>query len=65
MIDNLRLGLLQAELALYPSDGIVLNPADWAHIELTKDSAGGYIFANRRTWPVRGCGASRWCRRRR
>lgn len=46
MIDNLRLGLLQAELALYPTDGIVLNPADWAGIELTKDSAGGYIFAN-------------------
>jgi HK97 family phage major capsid protein len=46
MIDNLRLGLLQAELALYPSDGIVLNPADWANIELTKDSAGGYIFAS-------------------
>jgi HK97 family phage major capsid protein len=45
MIDNLRLGLLQAELALYPSDGIALNPADWAGIELTKDSAGGYIFA--------------------
>lgn len=45
MIDNLRLGLLQSELALYPTDGIVLNPADWAHIELTKDSAGGYIFA--------------------
>jgi HK97 family phage major capsid protein len=45
MIDNLRLGLLQAELALYPSDGIILNPADWANIELTKDSAGGYIFA--------------------
>jgi HK97 family phage major capsid protein len=46
MIDNLRLGLLQAELALYPSDGIVLNPADWANVELTKDSAGGYIFAS-------------------
>jgi HK97 family phage major capsid protein len=46
MIDNVRLGLLQAELALYPTDGIILNPADWAHIELTKDSAGGYIFAN-------------------
>jgi HK97 family phage major capsid protein len=24
---------------------VALNPADWAHIELTKDSAGGYIFA--------------------
>lgn len=46
MIDNLRLALLQAELALYNPDGIILNPGDWALIELTKDSAGGYIFAN-------------------
>lgn len=46
MIDIVRLGLLQAELALYPTDGVVLNSADWAAIELTKDSAGGYIFAN-------------------
>lgn len=45
MIDIIRIALLQAELALYPTDGIVLNPADWAGIELTKDSAGGYIFA--------------------
>ena len=46
MIDNLRLALLQAELALYPTDGIVLNPADWAHIELTKDGQGRYIWAD-------------------
>jgi HK97 family phage major capsid protein len=46
MIDNIRLALLQAELALFAPDGIVLNPGDWALIELTKDSAGGYIFAN-------------------
>jgi HK97 family phage major capsid protein len=46
MIDMIRIALLQAELALYPTDGIILNPADWAGIELTKDSAGGYIFAN-------------------
>jgi HK97 family phage major capsid protein len=45
-IDVLRLALLQAELAEYPSTGIVLNPIDWAAIELTKDSTGGYIFAN-------------------
>lgn len=44
-IDTLRLALLQAELALYPTDGIVLNPIDWTVIELTKDSTGGYIFA--------------------
>jgi HK97 family phage major capsid protein len=46
MIDNLRLAFLQAELALYPSDGVVLNPADWANIELTKDSQDRYIWAN-------------------
>lgn len=45
-IDILRLALLQAELAEYPSTGIVLNPIDWAGIELQKDSTGAYVFAN-------------------
>ncbi|KAI3591650.1 Phage major capsid protein [Cupriavidus sp. U2] len=45
-IDVLRLALLQAELAEYPSTGIVLHPSDWAAIELTKDTTGAYIFAN-------------------
>lgn len=45
-IDILRLALLQAELAEYPSTGIVLHPSDWAAIELLKDSTGAYIFAN-------------------
>jgi HK97 family phage major capsid protein len=45
-IDTLRLMLLQAELAQYPSTGIVLHPSDWAAIELTKDNTGAYIFAN-------------------
>ncbi|WP_257554135.1 phage major capsid protein [Sphingobium sp. CFD-2] len=45
-IDTLRLALLQAELALYPSDGIVLNPADWAGIELQKDGQGRYVWAD-------------------
>lgn len=45
-IDTLRLMLLQAEIAEYPSTGIVLHPSDWAAIELTKDANGGYIFAN-------------------
>ncbi len=45
-IDLLRLALLQAELAEYPSTGIVLNPIDWAVIELTKDSTGRYIIGN-------------------
>lgn len=46
MIDRLRLALLQAELAEYPSTGMVLHPADWAAIELMKDSLGRYIIGN-------------------
>jgi HK97 family phage major capsid protein len=46
MIDTLRLALLQASLAEYPADGIVLHPTDWARIELTKDGEFRYIFAN-------------------
>lgn len=45
-IDILRLAILQASLAEYPADGIVLNPTDWADIELTKDGENRYIFAN-------------------
>jgi HK97 family phage major capsid protein len=45
-IDLLRLALLQAELAEFPSDGLVLNPIDWTNIELLKDSTGQYIIGN-------------------
>lgn len=45
-IDTLRLALLQSELALLPSTGIVLNPTNWAAIELTKDTQGRYIIGN-------------------
>lgn len=45
-IDTLRLALLQASLAEYPADGIVLHPSRWAKIELTKDGEQRYIFAN-------------------
>lgn len=46
-IDVIRLMLLQAELAEYPADGIVLHPSDWAAIELTKETGtGAYVFAN-------------------
>jgi HK97 family phage major capsid protein len=44
-IDVLRLALLQASLAEYPADGVVLNPIDWADIELTKDGENRYLFA--------------------
>ncbi|ORE90639.1 phage major capsid protein, HK97 family [Stappia sp. 22II-S9-Z10] len=45
-IDTLRLALLQVILAEYPSNGFVLNPIDWARIELTKDGEGRYILGN-------------------
>ena len=45
-IDTIRLAILQSELAEFPATGIVLNPIDWTRIELTKDTAGAYIFAN-------------------
>lgn len=45
-IDRLRLAILQVELADYAPDGMVIHPTQWANIELTKDSANGYIFAN-------------------
>lgn len=45
-IDQIRLAMLQAELALFPSTGIVMNPADWGRIELTKDTQGRYIIGN-------------------
>jgi HK97 family phage major capsid protein len=45
-IDVIRLAILQAFLAEYPANGIVLNPKDWADIELTKTDEGAYLFAN-------------------
>lgn len=43
-IDTMRLAMLQAVLAEFPATGHVLNPIDWAGIELTKDSEGRYII---------------------
>jgi HK97 family phage major capsid protein len=45
-IDRIRLMILQAALAEYPSTGIVMNPIDWAWIELLKDTTGRYIIGN-------------------
>lgn len=55
-IDRLRLATLQVVLADYPSTGFVLNPIDWARIELTKDKEGRYIVGNAQS-PI---GASLW-----
>lgn len=45
-IDVIRLAILQAFLAEYPANGIVMHPSDWADIELTKTDDGAYLFAN-------------------
>ncbi|EBY0802721.1 phage major capsid protein [Salmonella enterica] len=55
-IDRMRLAVLQAVLAEYPATGFVLNPIDWAAIELTKDGEGRYIIAQ----PVNGSVARLW-----
>jgi len=45
-LDVLRYAILQASLANLPASGIVLHPTDWAGIETTKDSAGGYVIGD-------------------
>lgn len=47
-IDRLRIALLQVVLAEYDADGIVINPIDWAEIELTKTTDNAYLFATPR-----------------
>ena len=46
IVDVIRKAILTARQSLYPASGIVLNPADWAAIELTKTTDGAYVFAN-------------------
>ncbi|WP_241132697.1 phage major capsid protein [Achromobacter insuavis] len=45
-IDDLRLAMLQTQLARVPATGHVLHFIDWAKIELLKDSLGRYILGN-------------------
>ena len=56
IIDQIRLALLQAELAEYPSTGIVMHPKDWTRVELLKDGQGRYIIGN----PQGSAAASLW-----
>ncbi|KQY31797.1 phage major capsid protein [Rhizobium sp. Root483D2] len=55
-IDDLRLAMLQTQLARLPATGIVLHFIDWAGIELTKDANGQYILAN----PLRLASPTLW-----
>lgn len=45
-LDVLRDAKGQLEITNYSGDFVVLNPADWADIELAKETAGMYIFSH-------------------
>jgi len=45
-IDTLRRAILQCRIAEYRPSAVVLNPVDWAEIELQKDDTGQYIWVN-------------------
>ena len=55
-VDVIRLMILQVALAEFPANGIVMNPIDMAAIEMSKDTAGGYLIGdpqgtiNKRLW---------------
>ncbi len=55
-IDVLRVAALQATVNEYMASGFVLNPIDWALIELTKTTEGLYIIGN----PSGQTGANLW-----
>jgi HK97 family phage major capsid protein len=46
MLDTIRLGMLQVALAEFPANGIVLNPIDWAYMEMLKDANNLYLIGN-------------------
>ena len=45
-LDQLRLALLQVQLAEYQADAIVLHPSDFTAINLLKNTLGNYIIGN-------------------
>lgn len=45
-LDTIRLAILQVYLAEFPASGIVLNPINWAQIQLLKDGDGRYLIGN-------------------
>lgn len=58
-VDTIRRAITQGALSEYNVDTIVLNPADWEEIELTKATDGQYIWAN----PALVAGPQLWGRR--
>ena len=58
-IDTLRKAITQGELSEYVVDTIVINPADWETIELTKATDGQYVVGN----PMNAMAAQLWGKR--
>lgn len=46
MLDKIGLAILQAALADFPPDGIVVHPSDWMRMRLLKDADGNYILGD-------------------
>lgn len=46
LVDDIRIAKLQVRKALYPASGVVMNPEDWAKIELLKDTQNAYLFSS-------------------
>jgi HK97 family phage major capsid protein len=44
-VDVIRWAKLQVRQSLYPATGVVLNPEDWASIELLKDANDAYLYS--------------------
>ncbi len=55
-IDVLRRAAEQLETTDYQPSGFVLNPTDWAAIDLTKDTVGVYVLGS----PARATAAQLW-----
>ena len=55
-VDTLRRAITQAALSNYTPDAIVINPADWEAIELTKGTDDHYVWAN----PAIAAGPQLW-----
>lgn len=58
-VDTVRRALTQVGLSEYMADAIVMHPADWEDIELTKADDGQYVWAN----PAISAGPQLWGRR--
>ncbi|KMO25775.1 hypothetical protein VQ02_34365, partial [Methylobacterium variabile] len=44
-VDHIRWAKLQVRKSFFPATAVVLNPEDWAAIELMKDTQGAYLHA--------------------